>query len=392
MLQTRLHKYTTCKSGIFYYVRRVPKRVSNHYRLPLVRISLRTRNAEIAQKRASKINAELERDWEQLMFSSVGGLVQSFRIPAKPQFSNSNLTTNSAEAPSIQEALEFYFSAQGGDRRKEFFSACRRAVLYLTEATGNWPITSYTRKEANLFRDYLLQQRKVTPTSAKRIISSVRAIVTFTAREFDLPPITAFAAIHFKEPNRGAIPRKPIPSDSLKRIQKECLEISDQPRLLLALLSDTGMRLSEALGLKFSDVKVNAELPHVVIRPHPWRRLKTEGSQRLVPLVGVSKLAAERLCAGVSGGSEVVFERYCDGNEVKANSASAALNKWLKPRVPEQCVVHSFRHSFRDRLRAVSCPTDVVDELGGWSTQTVGQRYGAGYSMEVKYSWMKQIV
>ena len=32
-----------------------------------------------------------------------------------------------------------------------------------------------------------------------------------------------------------------------------------------------------------------------------------------------------------------------------ANSASAALNKWLKPYVPENCVIHSFRHSFRDR-------------------------------------------
>ena len=370
----------------------MPKRVSNHYRLPLVRVSLRTRNAEIAQKRASKINAELERDWEQIMFSSLSGLVENFRRPHKPQASNSNLSIDSTEGPSIQEALEFYFSAQGNDRGKEFFRACRRAVLYLTEATGNWPITSYTRKEANLFRDYLLQQRKVTPASAKRIISSVRAIVTFTAREFDLPPITAFSGIHFKEPNKGAISRKPIPLDSLKRIQQECLEISDQPRLLLALLSDTGMRLSEALGLHFSDFQVNAEFPHLLVRPHPWRRLKTEESERVVPLVGVSIFAAERLCACAPGASGVVFERYCDGNEVKTNSASAALNKWLKPRVPEQCVVHSFRHSFRDRLRAVSCPTDVVDELGGWSRQTVGQRYGAGYSKEVKYSWMSRIV
>ena len=43
------------------------------------------------------------------------------------------------------------------------------------------------------------------------------------------------------------------------------------------------------------------------------------------------------------------------------NSASAALNKWLRNYAPEGCVVHSFRHSMRDRLRAVECPKEIID-------------------------------
>ena len=34
-----------------------------------------------------------------------------------------------------------------------------------------------------------------------------------------------------------------------------------------------------------------------------------------------------------------------------------------------------FRHSLRDRLRAVECPADIIDQIGGWSTSGVGQQY-----------------
>jgi hypothetical protein len=37
---------------------------------------------------------------------------------------------------------------------------------------------------------------------------------------------------------------------------------------------------------------------------------------------------------------------------------------------------------FRDRLRAVEAPSDMIDQLGGWSLQSVGQCYGDGYSIE----------
>ena len=76
---------------------------------------------------------------------------------------------------------------------------------------------------------------------------------------------------------------------------------------------------------------------------------------------------------------------------MNSNSASAAINKWLKPRTPKGCVVHSFRHSLRDRLRLAECPSDIVDAIGGWTTSGIGQKCGAGYDLNVKYKWMKKI-
>ena len=77
----------------------------------------------------------------------------------------------------------------------------------------------------------------------------------------------------------------------------------------------------------------------------------------------------------------------CNGN-----SANAALNKWLKINFSEEAVVHGLRHSLRDRLRAVNCPTEMIDQLGGWSIGNVGGRYGAGFSLEAMYGSLATMV
>ena len=45
----------------------------------------------------------------------------------------------------------------------------------------------------------------------------------------------------------------------------------------------------------------------------------------------------------------------------------------------------------RDRLRAVECPSDVIDQIGGWATEGVGQGYGEGHDLQVCAKWMNLI-
>ena len=41
---------------------------------------------------------------------------------------------------------------------------------------------------------------------------------------------------------------------------------------------------------------------------------------------------------------------------------------------------HSLRHTMGDRLRAVECPMDMIDQIGGWrSVGSVGARYRDGF-------------
>ena len=73
--------------------------------------------------------------------------------------------------------------------------------------------------------------------------------------------------------------------------------IDDEARWLVALISDTGMRLSEATGLHIDDIKLDCEIPHIDLKPHALRTLKTKGSHRQIPLVGASLWAAKRVKA-----------------------------------------------------------------------------------------------
>ena len=182
--------------------------------------------------------------------------------------------------------------------------------------------------------------------------------------------------------------RQPIPLDAIRRIQRDCIAIDDEMRWLLAIISDTGMRLSEAAGLHRDDIILDVSIPYINLQPHSWRRLKTKGSARHIPLIGASLWAAKRI---QQHDSSYAFPRYCDGKICNANSASAALNKWMKKVIGDDFIVHGLRHSLRDRLRAVECPSDIIDAIGGWTTTGIGHAYGNGYSLDVLAKWMKKI-
>ena len=218
------------------------------------------------------------------------------------------------------------------------------------------------------------------------MFGSIKAIINLAMAEHGIEGRNPFASIYM--PDEMPEERQPINLDAIRRIQHECRQVDDENRWLLALISDTGMRLSEAAGLARDDIVLDADVPYIKLVPHSWRRLKTKGSERLVPLVGASLWAARRL---QQHDNSYAFPRYCDGKICNANSASAALNKWLKPRVSGHAVVHSLRHSMRDRLRAVECPSDIIDQIGGWSSSSIGSSYGKGYELPVLAKWMKMM-
>lgn len=105
-------------------------------------------------------------------------------------------------------------------------------------------------------------------------------------------------------------------------------------------------------------------------------------------MVGVSLWAAQQV---VKHHTVFAFPKYCDGTNTNSNSASAALNKWIKTVIGKEYVIHGLRHGLRDRLRAVECPSDIIDAIGGWTTEGVGQTYGIGFPNEIKFRWLAMI-
>ena len=112
-------------------------------------------------------------------------------------------------------------------------------------------------------------------------------MVNFVICEYGLKVTNPFLHVFFPELN-DTKKRQLFSTKEIRLLHDKCRSTDNDVRHLVALISDTGVRLSEATGLKISDLKVDGPTPCVHITPNPIRRLKTKQSERLVPLIGAS--------------------------------------------------------------------------------------------------------
>ena len=363
------------KRGFYYFSRRVPKALLDDYPKSRIVLALKTRHYRDALRQSQILSKRLDDQWFHMQLDAMGldNVQAKIFHPIK------------ATAPLMSEATAFYLRLKGDGKDIVFTRAAQRNANVVIEALGNKPINEYVSSEAGKLRDTLLA-KGLAVTSIKRMFGSIKAIINLAMAEHGIEGRNPFSSIYM--PDEVQEERQPIPMDAIRRIQRDCIAIDDEMRWLLAIISDTGMRLSEAAGLHRDDIILEVSIPYINLQPHSWRRLKTMGSARHIPLIGASLWAAKRI---QQHDSSYAFPRYCDGKICNANSASAALNKWMKPRLKDNAVVHSFRHSMRDRLRAVECPSDIIDQIGGWSSSSVGASYGKGYELPVLAKWMKML-
>lgn len=367
----KLPHYLMIKGGVYYFTRHVPNDVRSHYAKPRIVFCLKTRSRASALKASAVIAGKLDDFWLQIRVSNMG--VPAASLLAKPSVS----TAGTAHASKLSDALAKYCALKGAGRGKLFHAAAKRNIGYVIQCLDDKPVDAYSSSEASQFRDWLIK-KGLSTASIKRIFSTVRAVTNLTLREEGIEGSNPFSGTYLPVDDRPK--RKTIPINDVRNIQRECLKVRDERRLLIALVSDTGMRLSEALGLIWDDIKLDHDVPHITLTPHPWRSLKTAGSKRLVPLVGVALEAIKLMHQ--QRDTNFLFKSYTNDVGCNGNSCSAALNKWMK-QFGEGFVIHSFRHSFRDRLRNAGVQSEVIDRLGGWSSASVGQGYGEGYSLSV---------
>jgi integrase len=373
-------QYTYQENDVYYFQRRVPVDVSEYYSTSKIVICLKTKSSRKAAVATQSICSKLEDYWFSLRFKAID-------IPASHLLVESRGNSLSNQ-PKIDESLQLYIRLKGKGKTKSFHRTAERNIEYLIKCLGARSIDQYSTVDAGTFRDWLFD-KELSSSSVKRVFSSIISIMNLSIQENGIDIRNAFSGIYIPD-DESVLKRNPISASNIIKIQSECRRVDDELRWIVALISDTGLRLSEAVGLHVKDFDLQNDVPHVLIQPHAWRRLKTPSSKRRVPLVGMSLWAAKRIVGNAS--TEFCFPRYTNSQKCNANSASAALNKWLKPIGNKSDVIHGFRHSFRDRLRAAEVQVDLIDQLGGWSLKSVGQGYGEGYPLGVCIKAMKKII
>jgi integrase len=253
----------------------------------------------------------------------------------------------------------------------------RVALNTFISLAGDRDVGEYSREDAKLFVRHLTIRGNKTATIRRRI-NSLSAILNYAYAELDLDKRNPFTRLFIRNEGDDVSKRGTFTNEQLKRGYDKAVNSGSQIKLLMPLLGETGCRLAEIVGLELNEIDMENELIH--IRPNSIRRLKTRNSERTLPLVGYAKIAMELALAKSDG--TYLFPRYVRDGKCNADHASAALNKWLKKDF-EGLTAHCLRHTFRDRLRAVECPLELIDQIGGWrSVSSIGAGYGQGYSID----------
>ena len=392
---TRL-RYVELKSdGSFQFRRRIPKVLLSSY--PGRQFIIRSLGKDKARliARLSTINRDVEHSWQKLGWC--GSRVTRTSI----DLSFDRILTDKSDTlvishPTITQCLEIYLSLHRNGHDQRFILDARRVVGQLIELSGDLPVGSYSRRDAEQFRDTL--KESTTTSTVRRRLTSLVAIINRARREKQLQIPNPFEGLGIVGEGEDQTKRIPFTNLELTTISKACRSLDDDIRHIVAFQLDTGCRVAEVVGLRMEDVVLDASYPHVKIRPFgKVRTLKTAASQREIPLVGEAQWAAERAIAArrkAADGSPWLFPRYASDKEIKATHASNTLNKWLRSLegVSSDKTTHCFRHAMRDRLRASQVPHDIQEAIGGWGTRTIGQGYGNGYPLHVLTEHLLKIV
>lgn len=439
LLQVTL-KYTYRRGDTIFYQRAVPTKLTSRYPGKTIKHDLKTASLSVAEKSVAALNARYEAEWAGLLAApesspkALKAHADAFLkgrglAPGSPenhpmavellhdhidqkrmQYAGGDEWVHRNAAPedylspveieagkrlhgtapvTLNDALELHLRIHPKRDDAKFVEYQRRAFATLTAVTGDKGMEAFGREDARRYMDLALLT-KVKTATVRRRMGVMRAVVSTYIKENNLPRPNPFAELAMPGEGEDKKKRVPFTAAELAALYAACHAKDDDLRWLLALLTDTGARLAEVVGLSLADIVLDETTPHVVIQPHPWRSLKNAGSARKVPLVGASLWAAQRVKAKAIKGQLFAFPRYTAASECKATHASNTLVSWVR-RLPLNHTVHELRHTMADRLRAVQCPKDIRYAIDGHAAQDVGDTYGTGYGLQVKAEWLAKV-
>lgn len=428
-----MNQYLTQRHGVWHYVRRVPSEYQALDTRGIVKLSTKVkiandRKGTKAGRVAARMNATLEAYWRALSESkttearqayadavklarSLGFEYQTASAGAEKPIAEMltrietlmvgerwkdpalrKATLGGVEKPKIMLSDLFteYEATQrtnlakmSPDQVRKWTNAKKRAVEILIERIGNKALDELSRDDALAYADWW-EDRVITEGigagTANKNISHIGGMIRAVNKRHDLRLDAVFAGTRIEGGRDGQ--RKPFDLDFIKNVilaDGQLADLNDEARDVVYAVMETGARPSEIINLSRRQIVLDAAIPHIRIQPE-GRLLKTDQSEREIPLVGMALDAMRRHPNG--------FPRYFD----KGSNLSATLMKYFKAHnlLPsEKHSIYSFRHSFKDRLKSVEAPEELIDEMMGHTTAK--PKYGDGYGLKLKLKYLQAI-
>ncbi len=240
-----------------------------------------------------------------------------------------------------------------------------KAIRNFEAQVGALALYEVKREHALAFRSWWMERvekKDLKPYTANREINSLRRLFSVN---FDIDAhsgVNPFHRVRLKDTKEQT--RQPFSSDFIRStlLAPGALHgLKPELRILVRLLVNTGARPSEAIGLDLNDIDISAEIPFIHIRANGTRSLKTDHSERQIPLVGVSLEAARDLVNRGGWGKWQGKNMY----------ATSVVNRYFREEglvtAPKQSL-YSLRHWFQDQLTK----NDVVDRA---QAQLMGHKF-----------------
>ncbi|MHA6687331.1 tyrosine-type recombinase/integrase [Mesorhizobium sp. A556] len=432
-------RYLLPRQGIYYYWRRIPAVVAAlDSRSPLVRMSLKTDDLAEARAKRDALEAADSDYWQALILDedadqarlryqaaarraealgfsyrtsselASGSLAELVRhvvaiLPAGTPPVAEAAALGREERPTVSwwNAYEVYKSVikkqelakKSPGQLKRWDNTRKGAISKFLLLTDKKPIADTTRGDGLTLHKYWLgrvipedkTQRGCSPSTANKQIGILRNIFSEYFKHQQEDRKNPFSDLSFK--NDGGRKRLPFAPEWIrdKILAPGALAaMNDQGRGITLALIETGCRPAELCNIVPEDIHLDEEVPyiHVTARTDPddTRDIKTEQSDRKIPLVGVALEVFKRHPKG--------FLRYKD----KEDSYSAMANKYLKEnglKPSQQHAVYSLRHSFEDRMLEGGIDMELREVLVGHKLER--PLYGEKGSLKFRQKVLNQI-
>lgn len=416
--------------GIYDYQRRVPKIAADLDPRKVIRVSLQTRDLELAEAKAKQITASLDKYWAALaagkeasdaweeyaaavrLTHALGMSYKSRRDiledpieahrrvmaaravidePDKVKAITGVISPPRARLSDVWKLYErhnadFLAGYSDNQRRKHRVSR-QRAIKYARDVLGNPHLDGVSRDDVLFYRDWWVEKiarEGLKADSANRSFTDLRGMLSVIDAATRSNYVEVWKGIAIKATAKTKTGRRPAYSNEF--VQTQLLKpgaldsLNVDARLIVYVMVETGMRLSETCNLRPNGIHLDAEIPYIEIEERDDRLQKTEYSIRTIPLVGVSLWAMRHAPEG--------FPRYHD----REDSLSNAINKQLRAlnlQPTKKHSVYSLRHTFQDRILATNAPDRLQTDLMGHEFDR--PKYGEGSTLKMKRDLLEKI-
>lgn len=297
---------------------------------------------------------------------------------------SSNSKASSVTADAMNEWRARFEQSLKAEKRasqytlRNYASALERFENFLVRYRGDKvTLDLLAGLEARDFRAFLAERRNdgLAPPSLKLELSALKSFYKFLRKRaaIENDAITAMRGPRMKE----RLPRPVSAADAEALIEKAKItkpspqaEPWEQARdaALFTLLYGAGLRISEALSLRWADAPLGEAL----------RITGKGGKTRAVPVIPTAREAVDAYIAACPYGGEADDPLFFS-NRGKPLSATLAQRTMRSLRgalgLPDSATPHALRHAFATQLLAAGGDLRAIQELLGHASLAATQRY-----------------